>query len=811
MLHRHVHAMILLAFLLSFLVYPASAEVKRYVVYDVNFLPDDDRVVKINPKLGYAVLSKPPEGIRYEKDAIIKALFPDDPKYPQQWYLESINADRAWERAWGNPGITVAVIDTGINYLHPDLKGNMWINEDEIPDNGIDDDGNGYVDDYYGYDFVNGDGNPMDDNGHGTFVAGIIASQINNSLGVAGIAQVKIMALKVLGSDGTGYESDLAEAIYYAVENGADIISMSLGGSEYIELLENACNDAWNSNVLLVAASGNDGSEIDYPARFGSVIAVGSIDENNKLSSFSDYGREQEIVAPGENILSTYPGGSYKSLSGTSASTPQVSGVAALILSMNPDLSNRDIRKILQQSADDLGIEGKDPVYGYGKLNASGAVSLVPLRGSVSGKSGDFEFMIEGSPLIKGSGFLNISWSGTGNIRILGLDGEVLSLNLSSGGNLSYLVNNLKPGGYELLVIKDNAVIDWFYFRYMPGPEIAVESIAPDTLLIGENTSVEICMKNTGDDGYYPLQVLLNSTPVFFSLIHFNLSEELCTYVELPITQEGEYVLGIDGYTFNITALLPPLFILNVSTDRDMAYVDEEIKISGCVQNMGSDGNYTMNFTVNGQHIESRTVFVPENQTVCVSFNHSFSEPGIYNVSVNSITKTVEIIAGFLPEINFSAEPTAGYAPLNVTVKIEVRNSGDRTGVFPVKLFADGVKVKELSVKLDPGERVNLKFRYTFHEPGNHTLTVNDLQEYHIEVFQKTGDLDGDGWNDTLEALIARYYSDFNPATDTPSENDLMNAVAGAVLAYFETSDQSRKMEVFTDITELVQVYFNRF
>ena len=359
---------------------------ERVVVYG-----NVDNAIKCSKDLGFCVVNASPNklrisGIEYELDKKIRINFePNDPHYRDQWYLRSVNVDDAWtillNRGYdfGNTSdVVVAVIDTGVDYNHPDIRSHIWINEDEIPNNGIDDDNNGYIDDYYGYDFVNDDGDPMDDNGHGTAVAGIISAVTNNGIGIAGISNAKIMVLKVLDKSGEGYQSNLAFAIEYAVKNGADIISMSFGGKEYIEALKVACDYAWQNGLLLIASSGNDGiGKINYPASFESVVAVGSINRYDELSHFSNYGVNQELVAPGENIVSIAPNNKYVTFSGTSASAPIVSGISALIWSTYPNITNLELRKILRESADDLGSQGYDVYYGYGKVNASRALLLL--------------------------------------------------------------------------------------------------------------------------------------------------------------------------------------------------------------------------------------------------------------------------------------------------------------------------------------------------------------------------------------------------------------------------------------------------
>lgn len=289
-----------------------------------------------------------------------KAHFvPNDPYWGTQWGPAKIEADYAWNITTGNSSVLVAVVDTGIDWNHSDLAAN-------------------YVS--LGYDWVYEDAYPMDDNGHGTHVAGIIAASINNELGIAGLAQVSIMAEKVLDWKGEGYEDDLANAILHAADQGANIISMSLGSSEESMLVRVAVMRAYSEGVLLVASAGNDATNArSYPAAYDEVIAVTATDQSDNPAWFTNYGEWVELSAPGVNIYSTLLNDNFGYKSGTSMATPHVSGVAALIWSLYPEETRDDIRNKLRDTADDLGEVGFDPYYGYGRVNAKKAVaSLEP-------------------------------------------------------------------------------------------------------------------------------------------------------------------------------------------------------------------------------------------------------------------------------------------------------------------------------------------------------------------------------------------------------------------------------------------------
>ncbi|OCQ89891.1 peptidase S8 [Nostoc sp. MBR 210] len=273
------------------------------------------------------------------------------------WGADLVNAPEAWNNGYTGKGVVVAVIDTGVDYNHEDLKNNIWTNTKEIAGNGIDDDGNGYVDDVRGWNFVNNNNNTLDQNGHGTHVSGTIAGEKNN-YGVTGIAyNAKIMPVKVLNESGSGSYSAIANGIYYAVNNGANVINLSLGGSFSNKTLQNAVEYANSKGVVVVMAAGNDGgSQPNYPARYAknTGIAVGAVDRNNSLANFSNRSGTNElayVTAPGVEVYSTVPNNQYASYSGTSMATPHVAGVVALMLSANRSLTPTQVRQIITETA----------------------------------------------------------------------------------------------------------------------------------------------------------------------------------------------------------------------------------------------------------------------------------------------------------------------------------------------------------------------------------------------------------------------------------------------------------------------------
>lgn len=366
---------------------------------------------------------------RIHTDARVdKYSWPNDKYFFKQWALNNIGQNAPFglpgteaadidflqilsaSKAKGGKKIIVGVVDTGIDYTHPDLKENMWVNKKEAPENGgvagRDDDGNGLIDDIYGYDYYSagggsankygapGDSDPMDESGHGTHCAGTIAASIGNAEGIVGMnANVELMALRFLG-DGGGSTVDATRAIYYAIDKGANVLSNSWGGGGDSKALRDAIADAEKAGILFVAAAGNDGKNIDvedtFPASIDkdsrgrlitNVLAVGASDNQDNPASFSNYGHQHvHVFAPGVAILSTYPvkmrpSQPYAVMSGTSMATPFAAGLAALMMASNPSLIGKpnEVRQIMMQTSD-----SRDSLIGKavsnGRINAARAL-----------------------------------------------------------------------------------------------------------------------------------------------------------------------------------------------------------------------------------------------------------------------------------------------------------------------------------------------------------------------------------------------------------------------------------------------------
>jgi subtilisin family serine protease len=317
-------------------------------------------------------------------------VVPNDPRFDEQWGLDQtsdadMDAPEAWDIATGNGGVLIAVLDSGVDFAHEELAGRFWSNPGETPSNGIDDDGNGYIDDVSGWDFVNDDADPADDYGHGTNMASMISAGTNNGLGIAGACwDCPMLPVKIYNDTGTGTSSQIADGIIWATDQGARIISHSGGrvGNQFV--FREAVGYAHDAGVVYVSITHNDGTNsIRYPARYVETIAVGATDQSDQRAAFSNSGAEIDVVAPGVAILSADMGGGYSLHDGTSNAAPVVSGLVGLMRSLDPSLGREEARHMLQSGAEDeVGhpsedTPGFDAYHGWGRVNMQRALQAV--------------------------------------------------------------------------------------------------------------------------------------------------------------------------------------------------------------------------------------------------------------------------------------------------------------------------------------------------------------------------------------------------------------------------------------------------
>lgn len=369
-------------------------------------------VINLRDKTDISKINASGEVINIEPNYLYKIedIAPNDEFYGEQWALDNINAEAAWEKASGK-NIVIGVLDTGIDFDHEDLKNQLWINSKEDINNngkfdpwssakdidgvfgdfdGIDNDGNGFIDDVIGYDFIDqkvaniGDYSvpdpiPADEHGHGTLVSGVISAEHNNEKGISGLAySSKIMSLRVFDITGNGENDDIANAVIYAVLNGAKVLNFSFGEEVPSQLMRDAVKFAYESGCVMIASSGNNGWQYShYPSGYDEVISVGYSNVKNNREYRSNYGSNLDILAPGANILTTDMGDTYRPASGSSLAAPFASATAALLLETDDSASPEDIKGILQASARDIEDQGWDPKTGSGILDAGAAVNTI--------------------------------------------------------------------------------------------------------------------------------------------------------------------------------------------------------------------------------------------------------------------------------------------------------------------------------------------------------------------------------------------------------------------------------------------------
>lgn len=354
---------------------PGSASVVHEndtIGYAAVELPDEEEVTtQTHESLSQAIADTGP--IKYvEKNETYRAQFlPNDPQHEDQYVAEAIDASTAWEETLGSSDVTIATIDQGVQYDHPDLEPNVASSP--------------------GKDFVDGDSDPypkdLSNEPHGTHVSGIAGARTDNAQGISGISDSTLLSARVLNGSGWGSVSDIADAVEWAVDQGADVINLSLGGGGRSQTMQNAVTYASSNGALVVVAAGNSGTnETTYPAAYDECIAVSALDPDESFASYSNYGDAIELTAPGTNVVSTWPEDGYKSASGTSMAAPVVSGVAGLALAKY-DMTNEELRTHLRNTAVDVGLS--ETKQGVGRIDAGAALTTPPGETPDSGSDSD--------------------------------------------------------------------------------------------------------------------------------------------------------------------------------------------------------------------------------------------------------------------------------------------------------------------------------------------------------------------------------------------------------------------------------------
>lgn len=351
------------------------------------------RVLRSMPQIDWVVVEAPRNqlqlsrrrlnalpGLNAQLDrAAFPAYTPNDPMWPDMWHFVAVKANLAWDLSFGSP-VTVAVLDTGVKVDHEDLASNIWINQGEIPNNSIDDDGNGLVDDVNGWDFAYNTANLTDVYGHGTNCAGIVGAVQDNAIGVTGVApRAKIMVLKVSIDSGYIYDSATVPAYLYAAAKGARVMSMSYFSDRVSQAERDAIDYCWNQGVLPVAAAGNSNSVIPfYPGAYENTLCVGAVNGNINRAGFSNFGSWVDVAAPGVSLATPSNGGGYTTgFGGTSGATPHVAGLATLLFGARPSATAAEVRQAIEDTATTLNQWPFGEYVNYGLINAQAATQAI--------------------------------------------------------------------------------------------------------------------------------------------------------------------------------------------------------------------------------------------------------------------------------------------------------------------------------------------------------------------------------------------------------------------------------------------------
>jgi subtilisin family serine protease len=489
-------------------------------------------VVKLPENLGVAAarqLVKALDGIAYaEPNYIVHSqVTPNDPSFGDLWGLHNtgqqggtpgadIHAPEAWDVTTGSSTVVVATLDTGIDYTHPDLVANMFRNEADCNGDGVDDDGNGYVDDCYGIDLVNHDSDPMDDNNHGTHTAGTVGAAGNNGVGVVGVNwNVKLMPCKFLGSSGSGSTADAVSCLNYVAmmkDRGVNIVATnnSWGGGDYSQALYDAIDAQRQRGILFIAAAGNLASDndvtVNYPANYDlpNIIAVASTTRTDERSGFSSYGRHTvHLGAPGSEILSTTPNNTYSTMSGTSMATPHVTGVAALLKAQDPSRDWRAIRNLILAGGDTTASMSSGTISGK-RLNAFGSLScstatvfsrLKPIANAVTTTVGaPITISALNIKCANGNGNVTVAVSPGGSVLTLTDDGSAPD---QSAGDGIYSASFVAPGiGTYTLTFPDSTTETVYALSATPysvqSTAYNYRQITGTNLNLGDDTSASI-------------------------------------------------------------------------------------------------------------------------------------------------------------------------------------------------------------------------------------------------------------------------------------------------------------------------------
>jgi subtilisin family serine protease len=470
----------------------------------------DVRVLRVPPGRREAVLAalqNHPDFEFVERDCIAEpTTTANDPYYSSQWHLPKISCPSAWNVTQGQENVVIAVLDSGVYLAHPDLATKL------VP----------------GYDFYNNDTDPSDEYGHGTAVAGAAAACGNNGVGVASVAWNNcIMPLKVAGSSGSTSHSLLAQAITYAADHGARVINISFASTSTTTTLQNAINYAWSKNVVIVASAGNyANSTVQYPAACANVIGVSATQSDDTLASWSSYGSFVSLAAPGVTIYTTTMDGGYAGKSGTSFSSPIVAGVAALVASVNPALSNAEIVDILKSTADDLGATGYDVYFGHGRVNAYQAVLAAGgAPADTTAPTANITSPASGATV---SGVVTVNVNATDDVGVtqveLYADGTLVGTSSAAPASIAWDTSSLPNGSHTLQALAYDAAGN-----------------------VGASSSVTVNVQNTAGDTIAPVTQI--TSPADGATVSGTVTVRAQSSDNVQVTRTELYIDGKRYYT----------------------------------------------------------------------------------------------------------------------------------------------------------------------------------------------------------------------------------------------------------------------
>jgi hypothetical protein len=640
---------------------------------------------------GIVVLSKP-----------LNIDQPDDPLYPVQWALSKIQAFEAWTIEAGDPSVIIAVIDTGVNYSLPDLENAIWVNPgedlnqnsivDEEDFNGVDDDGNGYIDDMRGWDFYENDNDPMDDEEHGTILASIVASTTNNGIGVAGVSQCSIMPLRYqsIEMEWTDEQGNYSEAIIYAVDNGAKVIVTASGYVENNSTI-NAFYYAHSRGVLLVEAAGNGGYNIDKvfrrpwydPVHWDFIMIVTGSNVHDNRTGGSNWGPSVDISAP-KFFHFALPNGTYFYGGGTSISAPIVAGVAGLLYSQNPDWSDVEVTNRIKETADPIdhlnpGYEG---MLGAGRINALRALGGEPVSDTAPPELDELPDYY----------------------HIIGVSDDILTWNASDENPYWFEVYRNKTDVTPGTMVRVYGGLEWALGLWDGSPiEMNISDLEPGVYVfecrvcdLNENVAVDIVRVEV-----LTLEMFENM-PAEFEVSELDVSPE--AGFDIPF-ETGDYVI--------ITVLVKN--------------IDEK------------EGSFIVEWKINGETIEMQNVSLAAGRGRHARAYFEAQSPGSYQVSVGDLRETFIVSAPLEPAVfEFSSfrifypgeiplEVEAGQA-VTVSVSVEVENVGELEGDVTVELIVDKEVVDSTEVTLGGGASETVLFELTRGE-GLYEVEVEGFTE----------------------------------------------------------------------------------